>query len=486
MKMTLHFLALTGLILLGSIAPNVDAAAAPNVVLFLVDDLGVFDSAYNGSPFYLTPNTDQLSAEGMNFDMAYCAHPRCVPSRYGIMTGRFPARGGVPGDSYGLEAERVSIGQAMSDAGYATWYIGKWHLTEKDGSGTPDERGFDVNIAGGPAGAPASYSYPYNIKKNGKEAKEKAIEGLDEGSQEGDMLTDRLTQEAEQLIRNHAGQNSDQPFFLTLSHYGVHTPFEDSQERIKMFRKRLKKDVPAYDGPELMEIDGTTKQHHDNETYAAMIYRVDESLGRIVAVLEELGLGEDTVIVFTSDHGGLSNRGLTNGRQLATSNLPLRAGKGHLLEGGVRVPMIFKWPGKVAAGGHTDARVVGNDIYPTLLELAGKELRPEEHIDGRSFAATLYGKTQADRDPIYWHNPRPRPGSTGDFASSAVRDGDFKLIHWYPTDSLELYNIAEDPEESQDLAGDHPEITQKLKQQLDAWLKEVDAVEVRIRSNDDD
>ena len=466
------------------------AADRPNIVFFLVDDLGFHDLAATGSPFYLTPHADRLIAEGISFTQAYAPHPRCVPSRYGLMTGRFPARGGVPGESYGLEADRVSVGQAMHEAGYATWFVGKWHLTEKDGSGRPDRRGFDVNIAGGAAGAPGSYSFPYNQKSNGRTKGEaKDIDGLEDG-EDGEMLTDRLTAEADRLIREHEQRRPDQPFFLELAHYGVHTPFEDTKDRQQMFRQRLRKGVDhpddSADDPEFLERDGLTKTRQDNEVYAAMIYRVDESLGRLVALLEELGIAEDTVIVLTSDHGGLSNRGLDNGRSLATSNLPLRAGKGHLLEGGIRVPLVVKWPGRIAPAAESGLVTVGTDLYPTFLALAGAEPRPEEHLDGRSILPALLGEAMPPRDAVYWHNPRPRPKSTGDLASSAIRLGDYKLIHWYPDDSNTLYNIREDPAERHDLAAEQPERVKHLWSQLEGWLREVDAPDARVRSNDDE
>lgn len=460
---------------------NPPVTAAPNIVFFVVDDMGAHDFAAGGSSYYLTPHIDKMVADGMVFDQAYAAHPRCTPSRYAMMSGRYPARGGVPGNSYALGMELTSVAEAMNGAGYATWFVGKWHLTEgKDASGKPEEHGFAVNIAGGEAGAPGSYEWPYLRKKgNGKE---KPIEHLDDG-EPGKMLTDHLTEKAEALIRDHAESNSDQPFFLSLCHYGVHTPFEDTQDRTKMFRQRLK-DIGEPEGPEFSDSDsdGTVKLHQDNPTYAAMVYRVDESLGRIVAVLEELGLNEDTVIVFTSDHGGLSNRGLTNGRSLATTNAPLRAGKGHLFEGGIRVPMIVKWPGQVAAGSQTDVVTTGTDHYPTFLALANAPLRPDDHVDGKNLLPVIRGAAgDFDRGPIYWHSPRARRGSTGDHNASAIRDGDYKLIHWHDEDRDELFNLTADPSETTDLSVAEPEVAAQLRTQLDGWLAAVDAVEPRNR-----
>ena len=348
------------------------AAERPNIVLFVVDDLGAHDTAVDGSRYHLTPNIDRFAAQGMTFTQAYASHPRCTPSRYGLFSGVFPARAGVPGNSYTLEDARVTVAEVLAEAGYATWFVGKWHLADKDDGNMPEDQGFQVNIAGGHAGAPGSYAWPYEKEKKKNAKKEKPIEGLEDG-EPGEMLTDHLTRKTETLLREHAAADTDQPFFLALCHYGVHTPFEDTDERVKMFRKHLR-DIGKPDGPEFAERDGTEKLHQDNPTYAAMTFRVDESLGRVQAVLDELGLAENTVIVFTSDHGGLSNRGLENKRALATSNAPLRAGKGHLFEGGVRVPFIVKWPGHVAAGSTSDAVTINTDPFATFADLAGHDL----------------------------------------------------------------------------------------------------------------
>ncbi|MEO0514909.1 MAG: sulfatase [Planctomycetota bacterium] len=455
------------------------ASAQPNIVFFVVDDLGAYDTAVAGSRFHLTPHIDELAAQGMSFNHAYASHPRCTPSRYGMMSGQFPARGGVPGKSYALELERTSMAEAMNNAGYATWFVGKWHLT-KAGKGKPDEHGFQVNIAGGQAGAPGSYEWPYDKKKTEHHKTEKNIEGLEDGVP-GKMLTDHLTEEAERLIREHAATESGQPFFLTLCHYGVHTPFEDTPDRVKMFRQRLK-EIGLPDGPEFAERDGTVKLNQDNVTYAAMLYRVDESLGRVRAVLAELGLDQDTVIVFTSDHGGLSNRGFENGRSLATSNAPLRAGKGHLFEGGIRVPLIVAWPGKVAAGSLSDAVTTNTDFFPTFLSLAGAELMPEVHRDGKDISSVIHGDApDFDRGPIFWHSPRARPNSTGDHNASAIRHGRHKLIHWHDDNRDELFDLIADPSETSDLSTQHPDIAADLRSQLDDWLAAVDAVEPRNR-----
>ncbi len=450
--------------------------ARPNVIFFLVDDLGAIDTGVGGSSFYLTPYIDRLAAEGMRFEQAYASHPRCVPSRFSIMTGQFPARAAVPGGKEKLDAVHRTFARALNDGGYRTYFLGKWHLGGEADGNAPEDHGFDVNIAGGEAGAPGSYVFPY--QRDGQHAKAN-IKGLEEG-EEGEMLTDRLTAEAERLIRGHVAEHADQPFFLELSHYGVHTPLEDSKDRVREFRKRLRGMDPP-DGPEFVDTDrdGTTKQRQDDPTYAAMISRVDDSLGTLLALLDELELADNTVIVFTSDHGGLSNRGLENGRKLATSNLPLRAGKGHLYEGGIRVPLIVRWPGEVEANSVSTFVTVGADHYPAFLELGAVEQVGDQIIDGVSYLPALRGEAADRSAPIYWHSPRPRPTSTGDHGGSAIRVGHWKLLHWYDTEDLELYDLSTDPYERNNLAESMPDKAAELDQQLAAWLAEVDAPKSR-------
>ena len=469
-----------------------EGESRPNIVLFLADDLGVRDTGFGGSGFYLTPHADALAERGVTFTQAYAAHPRCVPSRYGLLTGRYPARVGSPGNFYGIDRERQTVAETLRDAGYGTYFLGKWHLAG-DGSGDPDEHGFDVNVAGGEAGAPTSHVFPYNLKegKNGEKlesqtggkaaAKEKPIEGLDDG-EPGEMLTDRLTAEAEALLREHRAQTPEKPFFLMLSHYGVHTPLEDTREATRTFRKRLK-EIGEPEGPEFLERDGETKLHQDHPVYAAMVQRLDDSLGSLVATLDGLGLSENTIFVFTSDHGGLSNRG--NNRKVATSNLPYRAGKGHLYDGGLRVPLVVSWPGRVAPGSTSDFVTVGTDLHATFAALADADA-PDD-LDSASLAPVLTSGEAGSRGPVFWHSPRGRPASTGDHNASAVRDGDWKLIRFYDNDFMaghdQLYDLAADPSEDHDLAAERPEQAAELRATLDAWLAEVDAVGPKVPAN---
>ena len=456
--------------------------APPNILLFLVDDLGARDIGVGGSEYYLTPHVDRLAEGGVMFTQAYASYPRCVPSRFAIVTGRNPAREGVPGRSEKLDAVNLTVARALQENGYGTYFLGKWHLGEAGEGNGPEDRGFDVNIGGGKAGAPGSYTYPFDVKKGkGKDndKEEGSMPGLEEGV-EGEQLTDRLTRDADRLIREHFEKNSDKPFFMELSHYGVHTPLEDGPEKIKQFEQRLK-EMPKADGPDHVDADrdGTTKQQQDHPTYAAMVSRVDDSLGTLMDTLEELGVADNTLIVFTSDHGGLSNRGLKRNRELATSNLPLRAGKGHLFEGGIRVPLIVRWPGKIPAGGTSEFITTGADHFPSFLAAAGLPLKPKAHIDGDSYLDAAMDPGVQRNEPVYWHNPRPRPNSTGDHGSSAVRVGDWKLIQWYDIDDVDLYHLTQDPGEENDLAEDEPAKVEELSALLDAWLESIDAVESR-------
>ena len=441
----------------------------PNVIFFLVDDFGFMDTAYNGSNFYETPNIDKLANESMRFNQAYAAHPRCVPSRFAMITGKYPAREAIPGqggkDSGRLKASEFGIGKAFKESGYTTFFAGKWHLANDEVY--PEDQGFDFNFGGGHAGAPKSYFYPYNkVKEKGHNAKN--IEGLDD-AKEGDYLTDQLTDKTINFIK----ENKDKPFFVYLAHYGVHTPFEGKEELKQTYIDKLKANPST--APEFIRVGdtGETKTTQDNVTYAAMIESVDESFGRITSLLKELNLDDNTIIVFTSDHGGLSNRG--NKRKLATSNLPLRAGKGHNYEGGIRIPMFVKWPG-VTKNSESEVYITGTDYYPTLVEMVGLKQHPNQYLDGQSFAKALKGdETTNVNRPIFWHSPLPRPVSTGDRSNTAVRLGDYKLLDFYEEGNVELYNIKEDEGETNNLANQLPEKRDELLKLVHDWRKNVNA-----------
>ncbi|TDN96639.1 sulfatase [Sunxiuqinia elliptica] len=452
----------------------------PNVLFFLADDLGWSDVGYQGSTFYETPNIDKLSSEGIQFTNAYVTHPRCVPSRYSIFTGNYPARAQmpgptnsleIPGDESHLKADNYTLADGMKEAGYITFFTGKWHLAT-DGA-FPNNIGFDKNVAGGAAGSPISYFYPYNKSRSGKPIKKSSIKGLEDGK-EGEYLTDRLTQETIAFIKEHHSKSTKRPFFAFVSHYAVHQPLQAPTKYVNYFKKKL--ETKSFTGPNFTkEGSGTTKMHQDDPVYAAMIYSLDESLGKIIQTLKETNLLENTIIIFYSDNGGLSNRGF-NPRRVATSNTPLRAGKGHLYEGGIRVPLIVKWPGVTSPGIKHPAIITGTDFFPTLLEIAGIKEATFLNNDGRSFAWALHqDQAPHNQRTIFWHSPLPRPQATGDYACSAIRRGPYKLIDFYDQNRIELYNIEQDTSEINNLSFLKPSLAKELLELLETWRQNTQA-----------
>lgn len=447
----------------------------PNILFVLVDDFEARDLTCYGSQVYETPNMDRLAESGALFTDAYVAYPRCVPSRFAIMTGKHPARYQGDRDSVHVEPDRdTTFGMSFAEAGYETFYAGKWHL----GHG-PDRAGFTTTVATGEAGATRSHFAPYNVAKKGRGEKE-TIEGLDDAP-EGEYLTDRLTEETLKFIET----NQDKPFLAVLAHYAVHTPIEAKRHLTKRYQEKI--DGMGFTEPFFEpESAGENLLVQNNATYAAMIESVDKGLGKLLRQLAQLGLEEKTIIVLTSDHGGLSSRG--SGREVATSNRPLRAGKGHNYEGGLRVPLLVRWPGVTAAGGVIGTPVVMMDLFPSFLEMAGLPLRPDEHLDGVSFVPLLKGEAEPEVPrTFFWHNPSPRPGSTADLFSSAIRQGNWKLVDFPVEKRVELYDLNHDIGESTNLAGEKVELTQKLLAELSAWREERGiAAEPRIRQKEKD
>ncbi len=468
MRMTSRFyygsLGVLLLVLFGCVFCRANPTQRWNVLFFLVDDLGWRDLSCYGSQFYETPNMDRLAREGMRFTRAYAAHPRCVPSRYAVFTGKFPARARVPGGG-GLLKSDFTMAKAFQDAGYRTFFAGKWHLSNK--GVFPKDSGFDRNLTGGNAGAVHTHFYPYNLPGR---TERQIIRGLEEGRR-GEYLTDRLTEETVKFLR----QPENRPFFAVLAHYAVHTPLEAKQEYTELYKKKLRTlnfgSVPEF----VWEGPGVTKMRQDHPVYAAMIQSVDESLGRLLDTLEELNIAGKTLVVLTSDHGGLSNRG-TNRRELATSNYPLRAGKGWLYEGGIRIPTIVRWPGVTAAGSVTGQVITNTDFFPTLLDAARLAARPDAHLDGVSFARVLRGSSEFERGPIYFHSPLGRPTSTGDSNSSALLEGGLKLIDWHEEERTELFDLVNDPGEQDDLSARMPAKTEEMLRKLSSWRIRVKAI----------
>jgi arylsulfatase A-like enzyme len=388
---------------------------------------------------------DRLAAQGMRFTRAYSACTVCSPTRASILTGQYPARLhitdwiaghkrpyaklAVPDWRKFLPTNEVNLARTLKSAGYATASIGKWHLGPPDCF--PDKQGFDINLAGYDRGQPPSYFAPYRIPT------------LPEGP-DGEFLTDRESAEACRFIE----QNKDRPFFLYLPHYAVHTPLQGKTNVIARYRAKAR----ALGGPQT------------NATYAALVESVDDSLGRIMGKLDELKLTDNTIVIYTGDNGGLLP---------VTSNLGIRAGKGSAYEGGVRVPLLIRWPARVKAGIVSDTPVISVDYYPTLLELAGVKDAPGHVQDGASLAPLLLQTGPLQRDTLYWHYPHYHPGGATPY--SAIREGDLKLIEFFETGKAELFDLRADPLEKSDLAETRPQVAARLRGKLTAWRKAVDA-----------
>ena len=442
--------------------PAAEPARKPNILFILVDDMGWADGGCLGIQFYQTPNLDRLAAEGMWFTQAYASGAVCSPTRAAIQTGKSPARlhltdwiAGerapknskfrLPEWQQHLPLAEVTLGEALKKLGYATAHIGKWHL-----GGTnyyPERQGYDVNVAGGHIGHPASYFWPY-----GEPGNSHRVPGLAErGGQPGDYLTDQLTDEAMRFIAaNQCGR-----FFLQLSHYAVHSPLMGRRELIEQAADR-----PGANG-------------QSNTVYAAMLRSVDISVGRLLKQIEELNLAGNTVVIFTSDNGGAVHFG----KPPATSNAPLRSGKGFAYEGGLRVPLLVKVPEMTRAGSRCDTPVISTDFFPTLLELAGANAAAASTaLDGRSLVPLLHGRKEWARDALFWHYPHYWNGGIVS-PYSVARVGDWKLIRFYETGREELYNLDADLSERHDLAlvSTHTEKRIELSARLDAWLKETAA-----------
>ncbi|HEX8522059.1 MAG TPA: sulfatase [Tepidisphaeraceae bacterium] len=444
---------LTFLVLLGWFSASApargDTTHSPNIIFILADDLGWTDLGCFGSKYYETPNIDRLASQGMKFTNGYSAGPNCTPTRAALMSGEYGARTGVftvgsidrfdwrsqplapPQNVQNLPQSIRILPQPLKDAGYATAMFGKWHLGQS-GEFHPSKRGFDEAIV-----------------SQGKHFNFMTDPAVDHPKDQ--YLADFLTDRAVEFIK----KNKDQPFFLYLPHFGVHAPKEAKAELIKKFKAK-----PRVGG------------HHD-PVYAAMIYSVDESVGRIMATLDELKLSDNTLLIFSSDNGGVGGYG-REGLEKAhdtTDNSPLRGGKGMLYEGGVRVPFIFRLPGVIQPGSTSDTPIISVDLYPTFVELAHATAPAQPH-DGVSLVPLLKGQS-LERDAIFWHFPgylgapgvdqwRTKPGA-------AVRSGDYKLIEWYESGKLELYNLKNDISQKNDLAEKEPEVAHSLHAKLVAW-----------------
>ncbi|MBK1830412.1 sulfatase [Verrucomicrobiaceae bacterium R5-34] len=476
---------------LATLAMPLAAAEAkpPNILFIIADDLGWTDLGTYGSSFYETPNLDNLAKAGTKFTQAYAACPVCSPTRSSVLTGQYPARTkntdffGAPNQHFGklpeestvdkmkankryknrpllpapylgeLAKSHTTLPEALKAQGYSTFFAGKWHL---GGEGSyPEDHGFDVNKGGYHRGGPyggKKYFSPYGNPK------------LKDGP-EGEHLPDRLASETVKFI----AANKDKPFLAYLSFYSVHTPLMGREDLVKKYeekRKSLpKKEVWGREEPRKLRL----VQEH--AVYAAMVEAMDLAVGKVLQGLKDNGVEDNTVVIFTSDNGGLSTS-----EGWPTSNLPLRAGKGWLYEGGIREPLIVKWPGVTKPNSISSYPTISTDFYPTILEMAGLESMPKQHIDGTSLVSALKEPNKKSKDRIlFWHYPHW--GNQGGSPGTVIRQGNWKLIHFYSPDKEdELYNLAQDKSETNNLFSKNPEKVKQLTKQMQAMLKETTAL----------
>ncbi|MBL9212109.1 MAG: sulfatase [Opitutaceae bacterium] len=446
------------------------AARPPNIVFFLADDLGQRDLGAYGSTFHETPHLDRLAREGARFTDAYAACPVCSPTRASVMSGQWPQRTGIT-DYIGavakpeawprntklrpapysdrLALDTPTLAKAMKSAGYATFFAGKWHLGPE--GWLPQNQGFDHNLGGNERGGPYGgkrYFSPYGNP------------WLKDGP-DGEHLPDRLATETANFI----AANRDRPFFAYYAFYDVHTPLMARPDlQAKYEEKRARLGLTEKWGRE-GERDVRLVQEH--AVYAAMVEAMDLAVGKVMAKLDELGLRENTIVIFTSDNGGLSTS-----EGWPTSNLPLRGGKGWMYEGGIREPLIVRWPGVAKPGSVIGTPVSSPDYFPTLLEVAGAKPAPGQRLDGTSLVPILRGQPAPER-ALFWHYPHY--GNQGGAPSAAVRRGPWKLIQWFEDDRVELFNLANDLAETTDLAPREPARVAALKAELAAWQRDVGA-----------
>ena len=446
----------------------------PNILLIVADDYGWNDVGCMGSEYYETPNIDAIAAEGVMFTNGYAACQVSSPSRASIMTGKYTPRHGVtdwigelsgeewrtmgrhskllPADyKWELCKEELTLPEKLKENGYTTFIAGKWHLGENEDS-WPEAHGFDINIGGWASGSPkGGYFSPYSNPR------------LEDG-EPGENLSMRLANETSSFIEAQAAEG--EPFFAYLSFYAVHGPVQTTQEKWSYFRDKAEKMGIAESG---FMVDRTlpVRQVQDNPVYAGLVQQMDDAIGVVLKALKDAGIEDNTLVIFTSDNGGV-----TSGDNYSTSLLPLRGGKGRQWEGGLRVPFIVKGPGVREKGVTNDTPVIGTDIYPTILDFAGIDLVPEQHMDGVSIMPLLKGEKIQDRE-LYWHYPHY--GNQGGEPSSVIRDGDWKLIYYYEDSRYELYNLARDLGETTPLNATYPEKVEELAAKLDKWLEEVGA-----------
>lgn len=458
-------------------AASTHAAERPNVVFFLVDDLGYMDvGANNPETFYETPNIDELALMGARFTNGYAANPVCSPTRFSILTGKYPTRAGATNYFSGrrsgkfnpaplnnsMPLEEVTLAEALKEEGYRTFFAGKWHLGP-NADYFPTKQGFDINRGGHTAGG------PYTGKRYFAPFKNPELKDLPTDKH----LPMRLADEASQFIR----ESKDKPFFAYLAFYSVHTPlmgpkplvekYQKKSENLELAKKQQFADEEqVWQGPKAGRRQVRILQSH--AVYAAMVESMDTAVGKVMDTLKELDLLDNTIVCLTSDNGGLSTS-----EGSPTSNLPLRGGKGWVYEGGIREPFIIYAPGKSKPGAVIDTPVISTDFYPTILDLVGAKPRPKQHLDGVQLTSLLNGKGAIDRDALYWHYPHyPNQGA---FPGGAIRMGNYKLIERYEDGRVHLYDLDANIGESVDLADKQPERVADMRKRLHDWYKTVDA-----------
>ncbi|EOR92757.1 Arylsulfatase [Arcticibacter svalbardensis MN12-7] len=443
----------------------------PNILFILADDLGYTDLSCMGSKYYETPNIDQIASKGLVFTNGYAASQVCSPSRASIMTGKFTARHditniiGVPsGEAWrtrnrfskmlppeftsNLPAKYITLPEAMKAEGYTTFFAGKWHLGGK--GFLPEDNGFDINIGGWDAGSPkGGYFSPFANPK------------LPDGPK-GEDLQMRMANETVKFMK----ENKDKPFFAYLSFYAVHEPIQSTEALWEKYCDKAEKMGISEQGFAIGQ-RLPYRLHQDNPVYAGLIESMDDAVGIILKKLKELGLDKNTIVIFTSDNGGV-----TSGDNYSTNNAPLRGGKGNQWEGGVREPYFIQVPWMNLAGKKSDVPVSGTDFYPTILDLAGLPLRPEQHNDGVSLLPLLKGGKIADRSLI-WHYPHY--GNQGGDPTSMIRRGNWKLIYYHEDGHQELYNLKTDLSETTDVSAKNLEKVKQLHTELFDYLKKVGA-----------
>ncbi len=448
-----------GLIILGLMglsSCNDTEPEQPNFLIFLIDDLGSQDVGCYGQEYIRTPNIDCLAEQGMKWTNAYSSCPVCSPTRVAILTGKNGARvhftGHItrigrhrhpensriipPDDLMDIPHDEVILPEALKPAGYASISIGKWHVGHE--GYWPTNQGFDENIAGWTQGMPPSHFYPY---ENPDQPWNAAIPTL-KGGKPGEYLTDRLTNEAIKFIK----KNKNKPFLVYLSHYAVHLPLQAPEKLIEKYK-------PIIEGTKI------------DPVYAAMVESVDRNIGRVLETLDELGLSDNTVIIFASDNGAL---------ETITDNSPFRRGKGHLYEGGLRVPLIIRWPGHIEPGSINENPTISSDIYATIVDIVGNKAEPGSPIDGRSLVNDFKGETADTNIDLHWYYPHYTP--QGNMPGAAIRSGDYKLIEFYDPPKVKLYNLSNDIGETCDLSDSLPEVKEELLDNLHTWLIRMDPI----------